>query len=161
MLEVMNLIAGKYHNRMVRVILISIFEAILGAVPFVVLYFLLCNIIDHTFTLQKLQVYIGFIAGSAVFRMLFSYLSVTVSRADGTLMVKDLRLRLGEHIRKLPLGFFSSHDTGELSNKTLDHVNKVEQIITMLLPEFISTLVLSILVATGLFSSIIEWRWQL
>ncbi len=159
MLEVMNLIAGKYHNRMVRVTLISIFEAILGAVPFVVLYFLLCNIIDHTFTLQKLQVYIGFIAGSAVFRMLFSYLSVTVSRADGTLMVKDLRLRLGEHIRKLPLGFFSSHDTGELSNKTLDHVNKVEQIITMLLPEFISTLVLSILVATGLF--FIDYRMAL
>lgn len=159
MLEVMNLIAGKYHNRMVRVTLISIFEAILGAVPFVVLYFLLCNIIDHTFTLQKLQVYIGFIAGSAVFRMLFSYLSVTVSRADGTLMVKDLRLRLGEHIRKLPLGFFSSHDTGELSNKTLDHVNKVEQTITMLLPEFISTLVLSILVATGLF--FIDYRMAL
>ncbi|MHA7109910.1 ABC transporter ATP-binding protein [Sunxiuqinia elliptica] len=155
----MNLIAGKYHNRMVRVSLMSIFEAILGAVPFVVLYFLLCNIIDHTFTLQKLQVYIGFIAGSAVFRMLFSYLSVTVSRADGTLMVKDLRLRLGEHIRKLPLGFFNSHDTGELSNKTLDHVNKVEQIITMLLPEFISTLVLSILVATGLF--FIDYRMAL
>ncbi len=151
MLEVIRLIAGKYRSRMVRVTLISVSEAIFGAVPFVVLYFLLCNVIDNTFTVQKLWTYIYIIAGSAIFRMLFSYLSVTRSRADGTNMVKDLRLRLGEHIRKLPLGFFSSHDTGELSNKTLDNVNKVEQIITMLLPEFISTLVLSILVATGLF----------
>lgn len=151
MLEVLKLIAGKYRNRLVRVTLISVFEAIFGTVTFVVLYFLLCNIIDHTFTLQKLWTYIYIILGSAAFRVLFSYLSVTLSRADGTLMVKDLRLRLGEHIRKLPLGFFTSHDTGELSNKTLDNVNKVEQIITMLLPEFISTFVLSILVAFGLF----------
>lgn len=151
MLEVIKLIAGKYRSRMVRVTLISVSEAIFGAVPFVVLYFLLCNVIDNTFTVQKLWTYIYIIAGSAIFRMLFSYLSVTRSRADGTNMIKGLRLRLGEHIRKLPLGFFTSHDTGELSNKTLDNVNKVEQIITMLLPEFISTLVLSMLVATGLF----------
>lgn len=151
MLEVLKLIAGKYRIRMIRVILISVIEAIFGAVPFVVMYFLLCNIIDSTFTLEKLATYVYTIIGSSVIRMLFSYLSVTLSRADGTIMVKDLRLRLGEHIRKLPLGFFSSHDTGELSNKALDNVNRVEQIITMLLPEFISTFVLSILVATGLF----------
>jgi ATP-binding cassette, subfamily B, bacterial IrtB/YbtQ len=151
MLQILKLIAGKYRKRMVRVILISVLEANFGAIPFAVMYFLLCNIIDHTFTLQKLWTYIYIITGSAVVRMLFSYLSVTLSRADGTIMVKDLRLRLGEHIRKLPLGFFNTHDTGELSNKTLDNVNKVEQIITMLLPEFISTFVLSILVATGLF----------
>lgn len=151
MLELINLIAGKYWNRMVRVTLISVSEAIFGAVPFVVLYFLLCDIIDNTFNLNKLWIYIYIIAGSAIFRVLFSYLSVTLSRADGTLMIKDLRLRLGEHVRKLPLGFFTSHDTGELSNKTLENVNKVELIITMLLPEVISTFVLSILVAAGLF----------
>jgi len=151
MLEVLKLIAGKYRIRMVRVTLISVLEAIFGAVPFVVMYFLLCNINDHAFTLQKLETYIYFIIGSAIVRMAFSYLSVTLSRADGTIMVKDLRLRLGEHIRNLPLGFFNTHDSGELSNKMLDNVNKVEQIITMLLPEFISTLVLSILVAIGLF----------
>ncbi|MGD8780885.1 MAG: ABC transporter ATP-binding protein [Ignavibacteria bacterium] len=151
MLEVIRLIAGKYHKHLIRVTGISVAEALFGAVPFVVLYFLLCSIIDDTFTLQKLCIYIYIIIGSAAFRAIFSYLSITLSRADGTIMVKDLRLRLGEHIRKLPLGFFSNHDIGELSNKTLDNVNKVEQIITMLLPEFISTFVLSMLVATGLF----------
>lgn len=151
MFEVLKLIAGKYRIRMARVTLISVLEAFFGAVPFVVLYFLLCDIIDNVFTINKLWVYIYIIAGSAVFRMFFSYLSITLSRADGTIMVKDLRLRLGEHIRKLPLGFFSGHDTGELSNKMLDNVNRVEQIITMLLPEFISTFVLSMLVAVGLF----------
>jgi len=151
MLEILKLIAGKHRYRMVRVTLISIAEAIFGAIPFVVLYFILCHIIDQTFTLDKLWTYIYVIAASAVFRVLFSYLSVSRSRADGTLMVKDLRLRLGEHIRKLPLGFFTSHDTGELSNKTLENVNKVELILTMLLPTIISTFVLSVLVAVGLF----------
>ncbi len=151
MVEIIRTIAGKYMNRMVRVTLISVFEAIFGAVPFVVLYFVLCDIIDKSFNLEKLWSYVYVIAGSALFRVLFSYLSVTLSRADGTLMIKDLRLRLGEHVRKLPLGFFTKTDTGELSNKTLENVNKVELIMTMLLPEVISTFVLSLLVASGLF----------
>ncbi|MCI1778989.1 MAG: ABC transporter ATP-binding protein/permease [Bacteroidales bacterium] len=151
MLRILRLIAGKYRMRMLRVILISVLEAIFGAVPFVILYFLLCDIAGSVLSLHKFGVYVVVVLGSAVFRMLLSYLSITLSRADGTIMMKDLRLRLGEHIRKLPLGFFSCHDTGELSTKILDNVNRTEQIITMLLPGFISTFVLSLLVVAGLF----------
>jgi len=46
MLEIIKLIAGKHRYRMVRVTLISIAEALFGAIPYVVLYFLLCDIID-------------------------------------------------------------------------------------------------------------------
>ncbi len=60
-------------------------------------------------------------------------------------------MKLGEHIRKLPLGFFNRNDVGELSYKTLDNVNRVEMIITMIFPQMISTSVLSLLVASGLF----------
>lgn len=151
MLDVLKLVSGNLSGRMIRMISISVLEAIFGAIPFVVLYFVLCDVIDHTLTLSKFTDYIIIISVSVVIRMVFTYLSITLSRADGTTMIMDLRMRLGEHVRKLPLGFFSSNNIGTLSNGILENVNRVETILSMLMPEFISTLALSLLVSLGLF----------
>jgi ATP-binding cassette subfamily B protein len=151
MFNTIALLAQNNKSKIIQMAAISILEALFGLVPLIVLYFLLCNIIGHSFTTDKLLVYTLILIGSTLFRGLFSFLNVTVSRKNGTLMVKDLRLRLGEHIRKLSLGFFDSHDVGELSGKVLENVNKIEIILTMMLPEIISTFSLSFLVATGLF----------
>jgi ATP-binding cassette, subfamily B, bacterial IrtB/YbtQ len=151
MLNTLKMIAGGQPKKLIKMAVISTSEAIFGAVPFVVLYFILCQIIDNTFSLKSFLNFLWILLASAGLRVLFSFLNVTVTRKDGTLMIKDLRLRLGEHIRKLSLGFFNTHDIGELSNRVLNNVNRVETIITMLLPETISTSVLSLLVGVGLF----------
>lgn len=151
MQKTLKILAKGNKLKLAQMATISIFEAVFGFIPFIVLYFMLCAIIDKTFTLDKLLIYVSIMLGSVFLRIVCSYLNVTVSRNNGTLMVKDLRLRLGEHIRKLSLEFFNTHDVGELSGKVLDNVNKIEMILTMLLPEIISTFTLSLLVATGLF----------
>jgi len=151
MFKTITLLAKNNKPKVFQLAVISIFEALFGFVPLIVLYFLLCNIIDDTFSTDKLITYTILLVSSVLLRGLFSFLNVVVSRKNGTLMVKDLRLRLGEHIRKLSLGFFDSHDVGELSGKVLENVNKMEMILTMMLPEIISTFSLSFLVAVGLF----------
>ena len=151
MLKTLKMIAGKQPGKLIKMAIISTSEAIFGAVPFGVLYFILCQIIDNTFTMNSFLGFLWILLAGALLRTLFSFLNVMVTRKDGTLMIKDLRLRLGEHIRKLSLGFFNTHDVGELSNRILNNVNRVETIITMLLPETISTLILSLIVGIGLF----------
>ena len=151
MQKTLKMLAKGNKLKLAQMATISIFEAVFGFIPFIVLYFMLCAIIDKTFTSDKLLMYVSIMLASVFLRIICSYLNVTVSRNNGTLMVKDLRLRLGEHIRKLSLGFFNTHDVGELSGKVLDNVNKIEMILTMLLPEIISTFTLSLLVAIGLF----------
>ncbi|MDC7125098.1 MAG: ABC transporter ATP-binding protein [Spirochaetales bacterium] len=151
MLSTLKMIAGRQPVKLARMALISTMEALFGAVPFGVLYFLLCRIMDNTFSRHSFFLFLWILLASALLRIFFSFLNVTVTRKDGTLMVKDLRLRLGEHIRKLSLGFFNTHDVGELSNRVLSNVNQVELIITMLLPETVSTLILSLFVGAGLF----------
>lgn len=159
MFKTLMMIANNNTIKLAKIALISILEAVFGSIPFMILYFVLCDIIDKAFTIEKLILYSSIIIGSAILRMIFSFMNVTYARAKGTLMIKDLRLRLGEHIRKLSLGFFNTHDTGELSNKTLENVNKIETIITMLLPEMVSTFLLSLLVGFGLF--FIDYRMAL
>jgi ATP-binding cassette subfamily B protein len=151
MFKTIALLAQNNRSKIVQMTGISIAEALFGFVPLIVIYFLLCDIINQKFSTDKLIIYSIILIGSSLFRALFSLLNVTICRKNGTLMVKDLRLRLGEHIRKLSLGFFNSQDVGELSGKLLENVNKMEMILTMLLPEIISTFSLSTLVAIGLF----------
>ena len=151
MIKTIAVLARDNKAKLATIFAISVFEAIFSFIPLVVMYFILCDIIDQTFSFHGLSIYSAIIAGSALFRVCFSYLSITYSRNNGNVMVRQLRMRLGEHIRKLSLGFFNSTDMGELSSGLLDNVNKIEMIVALILPEIISTLSLSLMVAAGLF----------
>lgn len=151
MFKTLKLLAQNNQWKMIQLFLISIGEAIFGFVPVFVLYSLLCDILEKTFSIDDLCRSIFLLLAGTLLRILCSFLSLTVSRKNGALMVKDLRLRLGEHIRKLSLGFFDSHETGELSNKLLENINKMEIILVMLVPEMISGFTLAFLMVSGLF----------
>lgn len=151
MFKTLQMIANYNNKKLVKIGSISVMEAIFSSLPFLVLYLILCDIIDKCFTMEKFVIYTLIVLGTALFRIVFSFLNVVVTRAEGTFMIKDLRLRLGEHIRKLSIGFFNTHDIGELSNKILNNVNQIEIIVTMLLPQIVATVVLSALVAIQLF----------
>lgn len=139
------------QGRIYRIAFISIGEAILASIPYAVLCSVLFDIVDKNLTIENFIIYSTVIFLGALARTFFSFLSLTVSRNDGNLIIKDLRLRIGEHIRKLSLGYFNKRDVGELSNDALENVNKIEMILTMLLPPMISTFILSLIVVCVLF----------
>ena len=151
MLKVIKMISNGNNDKLVKAVIIAVFEALCGFIPFGVLYFILCDIIDKTLTNDRFFMYLGIIIASTLVRTILSYISIIYSRNEGAIMIRDLRLRLGEHIRKLSLGFFNTHDVGELTNKTLDAVNNIEMIVTHLLTEVVSILSLTIYITVGLF----------
>jgi len=151
MLKTMAMLSKGNRLRIFRISSVSFLEALLGSVPYGILFLVIRDIMDGNLTSSKFLVYTAVIIVSALFRTYFSYHGVTTSRNDGNIIIKELRLKLGEHIRKLPLGFFNTHDIGELSNKTLDNINKTEMILTMILPTMTSTFVLSLMVSALLF----------
>lgn len=151
MLKVINMIAGDEKQKLYKAASLSILEAVFGGIPFAVLYFILCDILDNSLNTDKYYLYISIILGSAIIRVYLSYLSMSTSRKEGTTMIMGLRLRLGEHIRKLSLGYFNTHDVGELSMKMLNSVNKIELIVTHLMTDMAALLALTSFVAIGLF----------
>lgn len=156
MLDILKMITDNKSEKLVKASIIASTEAILGAVPFAVLYFILASMIDMNFTISKANISLGIIVVSSIMRAILYFYSVNTIRADGSLLIRDLRLRLGEHIRKLPLGFFNDNDLGSLSNKTLDCVNRLELLITMFMTELASTFVLTVIV--GGFLAFIDMR---
>lgn len=146
MLKVLSMITNHANKKLFRATTLSVIEAILGSMPFMVLYLILIHIMEGTLTTDKAVIFLVFIIASGLVRAVVSFFSIIVVRSDGSQLIRDLRIRVGEHVRKLPLGFFQSNDLGSLSNKTLDCINRLEMLITIFLAEMASTLLLTVLV---------------
>ncbi|UZJ36932.1 ABC transporter ATP-binding protein [Prosthecochloris sp. SCSIO W1103] len=65
-----------------------------------------------------------------------------------------LRLKLGEKLRKLPLGFFKAKDPGDVTSRILHDVTKAENTLSHQLPDIVSAIVVPFLL--GAFLVIID-----
>jgi len=84
------------------------------------------------------------------------YIDTCCKFADTT---KNSRLAMGEHIRKLPMGFFSRRDAGDLSTVLLRDYTEVEGLASGLIPR-LSVIVVRLAMSL-IVLSIFEWRMML
>jgi ATP-binding cassette subfamily B protein len=66
--------------------------------------------------------------------------AMAVTFLDGYSAAADGRIRLAEHIRKLPMGYLTSKDPGELGHMMMVDFDQTERAMTHILPQLISTL---------------------
>ena len=85
-----------------------------------------------------------------------TYIDFCVGFAGTT---KISRIRMGEHLRRLSMGFFSSRDAGDLSTVLLRDYTEVESFSQKLLPQ-IATLVIRYLLALIVLTAF-DWRMML
>ena len=78
---------------------------------------------------------------------------------DGYTTSADGRIRLAEHIRKLPLGFLMSKDSGELGNTMMNDFSQIEEGVTHILPQLISGIIVAFLALFGM--AFADWRMAL
>ncbi|MDJ0592657.1 MAG: ABC transporter ATP-binding protein [Pleurocapsa sp. MO_226.B13] len=73
--------------------------------------------------------------------------------------IGDLRLRVGNHLRTLPMGFFTSRQVGDLNGLVTDDMTKIEMLPSLIYPKTVSA------IATPIFFSglllFIDWRLTL
>lgn len=73
--------------------------------------------------------------------ILLSMWSQTVNYVQAYTMSSDLRLKLGDKLRRLSLSFFKQNDPGDVASRLLSHVQKAETIIARLLPDMAAAII--------------------
>lgn len=68
----------------------------------------------------------------------------------------DGRVDLAEHLRKLPLGYLTRRDPGDLANMMMGDFAMLEHSISHLVPQLAGALALPVLAAAGL--AVLDWR---
>lgn len=78
---------------------------------------------------------------------------------DGFMASANGRVKLAEHIRRLPLGFLMSKEPGEIGNTMMNDFSRTETAMTHILPQIISGAIIAVIAPVWMI--IIDWRMGL
>ena len=109
-------LSGRYKGRIQGAFVCAFLESILSKMPIVLAFVVLSRFAADTLTSQTC-LYIGLgLAVAVLVQILVHYLSDSLQSAAGYLMFADKRMELGSHLRKLPMGYFTSGNIGKISS---------------------------------------------
>ncbi|EMP16367.1 hypothetical protein H848_05097, partial [Fusobacterium nucleatum CC53] len=89
---------------------------------------------------------------SFILKEVFYYFTVKIAHEKAYNKLIELRLNIIKHLKKLSLGFFKEHSTGELTNIIQHDVEQVEVYLAHGLPEIMSAMVIPVIVLISMFT---------
>ncbi len=138
-------LSGRYRLRIITAFVCSVLEAILAKMPIVYSFFILSRFYDKSME-AKDSVYIGIaMVITILLQILFHHMSDRLQSGAGYLLFADKRMELGEHLKKLPMGYFTEGNIGKISSVLSTDLLYVEEHVMMKLAN----------IMTYLFSSVI------
>ena len=120
-------LSGQYRKRIQAASLCAVLEAILSKIPIVIAFYMLDGFYRNN--LQRIQcLYAGlFLVLAVLLQMTVRYISNRLQSAAGYMMFTDKRKELGEHLRKLPMGFFTEGNIGKISSVLSTDIVYIEE----------------------------------
>lgn len=159
MFKTISLITGQSGKLLSRATWYTVLEMIANAAPAGLLYFILASVFQGEVSLKQILWWSAGLVVMFALQAFFASRGQIEAQSNGASIMKDVRLRLGEHLRKLPMGFFSRRDQGDISHTLLANVDEVEMILTHLFNQVIGSIILP--VVSALFLLFIDWRLAL
>lgn len=150
-------LSGRYKGRIQGAVVCAFLESILSKMPIFLAFVVLSGFAAGTLTGQTC-LYVGFGLGASVLvQMLVHYLSDSLQSAAGYLMFADKRMELGGHLRKLPMGYFTSGNIGKISSVLSTDMVFIEEVAMSTLGNMISYLLSALVLLMFMF----YLNWQL
>lgn len=113
-------------------------KIVFDLLPQVLLVYLISSLVSGNTVMDNVKYVFVLIFASYLLKGVFYYFSTKVAHEKAYEKLTDLRLRIIEHLKKLNLGFFKEHNTGELTNIVQHDVEQVEIYLAHGRPEIMS-----------------------
>ena len=150
-------LSGRYKSRIQGAFVCAFLESILSKMPIFLAFVVLSGFASKTITGQTC-LYVGLgLATVVLVQMLVHYLSDSLQSAAGYLMFADKRIELGGHLRKLPMGYFTSGNIGKISSVLSTDMVFIEEVAMSTLGNMMSYLLSSLVLLAFMF----YLNWQL
>ena len=154
-------IAGQRKGLLILAGLLSAGSAVCMLVPYWAVYEILKELLSNGFNLSALDgtdmMRWGWIAfGGLVGGLILLYAALMSSHVAAFRILYGLRVRLSEHIGKLPLGYLNNTSTGAIK-KTMDqNIEKIEGFIAHTIPDLVNVMA-TVVVMLVIFFSLDVW----
>ena len=134
-------------------------KIVFDLIPQILLVYLISSLITNNISKDNLKhIFLGIFI-SFVLKGVFYYFATKVAHEKAYEKLTELRLDIIGHLKKLSLGFFKEHNTGELTNIVQHDVEQVEVYLAHGLPEIMSVTLLPTIIFIAMI--FVDWRLAL
>jgi ATP-binding cassette subfamily B protein IrtA len=157
-------IAGEKKGLLIVASLFSILSSLLQLAPFVAVYKIVEELLTHaqnTAAIDKQTVVFWgvFALVTLIAALIALYIGGMCSHIAAFNILYELRVRLVDHVAKVPMGYHTKTATGELKKIIEVSVEKIEKFIAHQLPDLVSAIMIPLLIVGYLCW--LDWRLTL
>lgn len=149
-------VSGKYKGRIYGAMFLSFLKGMLMKVPIMLAYFVVTAFIEGTVTKTHCVYIAAALVASVAVQALLQYFADRLQSASGYMIFADMRMKLGEHLRRLPMGYFTEGNIGKISSVLSTDMVFIEENCMMTLADMMSYLFSQAIMV--LFMFFFDWR---
>lgn len=108
--------SGKYKSRIIIAVVFSLIKSIASKMPICLAFFTLSKFYNNTLKSEDcIKIFIGMLM-ILIIEATAQYISDALQSGAGYNIFCDKRIDLGQHLRKLPMGYFNEGNIGKISS---------------------------------------------
>ena len=108
--------SGNYKGRIYGAFVLAFFKGLLMKAPIVVSYFVITAFIDGEITKTACIYAAVVLVVSVAVQAILQNCSDRLQSAAGYMIFADMRMKLGNHLRRMPMGYFTEGNIGKISS---------------------------------------------
>lgn len=149
-------LSGKYKDRIQGAFVCAFLESILAKMPIFLAFLVLSGFYQKTLTGANC-LHIGFgLLAVVVAQAIVHYSCDRLQSAAGYMIFTDKRMELGGHLRKLPMGYFTSGNIGKISSVLSTDMVFIEEVAMSTLGNMMSYMLSALILLVFMF--FLDWR---
>lgn len=149
-------LSGRYRGRIQGAFACAFLESILAKMPVFLAFLVLSGFYQKTLTgADCLHAGLA-LASVVILQALVHYLCDRLQSAAGYMIFTDKRMELGSHLRKLPMGYFTSGNIGKISSVLSTDMVFIEEAAMNTLGNMMSYMLSALILLV--FMCLLDWR---
>ena len=109
-------VSGRYKGRIQIAFIFSFLKSLLAKAPIMLAFLALAGFYEGTITASDCLRYGVAMAVCVLLQVLFHHIADRLQSAAGFLVFSDMRMELGAHLRRMPMGYFTEGNIGKISS---------------------------------------------
>ncbi len=147
---------GKYKAQIRSSYIPGFFKGICLKAPLMLSFFIIAGFMTGTVSKKMCLISGAVLLGCVVLQAILQNISDRLQSASGFKVFADRRMQLGDHFRKLSMGYFSDGNIGKVSSVLSTDMNFIEENCMMVLEELAGFMISQALMIGFMF--FIDWR---
>ena len=149
-------ISGKYKARIYGAFVLSFLKGMLMKVPIIAAYYIVTSFTTGSMTSAAAGYAAIALVASVVGQAVFQYFADRLQSAAGYMIFADMRMKLGEHLRRLPMGYFTEGNIGKISSVLSTDMVFIEENCMITIADMMSYLFSQAIMVIFMF--FLDWR---